>query len=679
MKNLFCYIFVIITLTFSAAAQSIDLKKPLNEENYGRWHTYIQKYAPADSAFRVVINIANRHYFAKRSAIAAEVYKIYRPLFPNKDSVFKNQIDLHHQIMLTQDPKPIMFHIYVAFIRMNAPDEDAFVAVQRLAGYYLKKGATDSAYAVYHAYRPLFPAKQQRFFKILELLKAPSANITIENVGPPVSSRHDEWDPNLSPNGRALYFSSDGRKNGHGGADIWASIRKDGKWTRPRNAGPVVNDRRDNTIDNISPDGNTLFLSGNFAGTLGNFDIYTISRDTSGWGSLVHYPPPINSIHTDEAANLTPDGRAVIFTSDRKNATGGYFPMGKLRHGCLMGNMDIYISFRTDSGWSEPVNLGDDINTPFSERSPFLHPDGRTLYFSSDGHAGLGRLDVFKSVRKSDTSWTDWSEPVNLGRQINTPGDDWGYYIDPAGRNVYYAAKDRPGGFGGWDIYRFELPAAARPEPTATISGRIYSAGGEPIKAEIKWEDLATGKEMGRLRSNPVNGSYFVAVPTGRNYGFYAEKEGYYPASFSLDLRTADSSVAYIRNIEMTSAREMIDSAKSITINNLFFDFDQARLKPESYPELNRLAKFLKQNPGRMIEITGHTDSVGTRQYNIDLSLRRAEAVADYLERKGVDPQRLAIRGEGAENPLSENTSETGRSRNRRVEINFINGASKGE
>ena len=283
------------------------------------------------------------------------------------------------------------------------------------------------------------------------------------------------------------------------------------------------------------------------AGTYGEFDIYLAEKDSLSW-RMTHLPYPINTKYHEESGNLTSDGKALLFTSDRPGGIGAYVPINQyFYHGSVMGNMDIYISFLTDSGWSKPINLGPTINTPYAERAAYLHPDGKTLYFSSNGHAGLGRLDVFKSVRLREDSWTEWSEPVNLGKEINTANDDWGYNIDIKGDSAFFAINDAPDGYGNWDIYSVTLPKNAKPEKIIIVRGKVTDSGGNPISCVIKWEDLETGEVIGRLRSDPRDGYYFITLNPGRNYGYFADKSGFYPLSKNINLKKTTEEKKYMK------------------------------------------------------------------------------------------------------------------------------------
>lgn len=663
---------IYLFLSLSSAFSQEILKEKLTLETFPEWDAYIKKYAPSDSALKVVNSLAVTQYLRGRAIVALSIFSMYKPYFPNIENYFNEEEKMCEANMLAQTPTADIYYLYDNYIKTNAPSENAFVALQRRGDNYVNYRQWDSAVALYNSYREYFPNMARRFDKIIEIMQADTEGIKIHNLGPLINTAEDEWDPNPTPDGKYLYFTAGNRPGGYGKDDVWVSKLDSGKWQKPVNVGPKVNGPNDETIDNISADGNDIFLSGSFEGTFGLFDIYHIQRTKTGWGSLEHYPYPINTRWIDEGANMTSDGKAILFSSDRPGCIGEYHPFGSLFHGDMEGNMDIFVCIKTDTGWSQPINLGPVVNTPYAERSPYLHPDGKTLYFSSDGHPGLGRLDVFKTVRLKEDSWTDWSEPVNLGKEINTIQKDWGYKVSVSGDSAFFAENMRTGGYGGLDLYSVTVPKGAKPEKVVTIEGTVKDTKGKPLSAHLKWEDLSTGKNAGELQSNPDDGSYIILLPLGKNYGYYAEKSGYYPTSDHINLKAAKQDSTIHEDIVLTSLKEMKENQAKVRINNIFFDTDDYTLLPESFPELDRVAALLKDNPDLAVEIDGHTDIIGKGEYNFDLSLKRAEVVRDYLVSKGLDSKRFIVKGFGMTKPVADNSTEEGRAKNRRVEIWFL-------
>lgn len=554
------------------------------------------------------------------------------------------------------------------FIFYTAPSEDAFIAVQRLAKPYIDKKNWKGAIKVFNDYKDRFLDKFNRTEKIIELLNAPSQNLQITNVET-VNSSKGEYFPVLTIDGKTMYFTlSDG---GKGGEDIYYSLQNAGTWIKPKNMGAPFSTKENDAVNSVSADGNMLVLFGSYNGFIGGGDNFYVERTANGWSEIKPFPKPVNSTGWDCDGFLTADGKAFIFTSDRRGGIGEYVKGGTYFHGEYDGNTDIWVSVKTDSGWGNPINLGAGINTPYTERSPFLHPDGKTLYFSSNGYYGLGSLDVYKSVRLNDTSWTEWSEPVNLGKEINTSGYDVAYKITTDGEYAYFSS-DRQGGKGDYDIYYIKLPDEMRPEKNVvTVKGKVTDEAGNPLSAALKWFELNTNKNIGSLTSNPETGDYIITLPNGSSYNYFAEKEGFYAVSNNVDLSAEKSFKEITVDIVMSGVKTL--ETTSIKLNNIYFDFDRADIKDESYTELDRVHKFLTDNPELKIEISAHTDAQGGDDYNRQLSQKRAESVVAYLISKGIDGTRLTAVGYGEADPISDNESEEGRAQNRRVEMKIVN------
>jgi outer membrane protein OmpA-like peptidoglycan-associated protein len=315
-----------------------------------------------------------------------------------------------------------------------------------------------------------------------------------------------------------------------------------------------------------------------------------------------------------------------------------------------------------------------------AERKPFLHPDGKSLYFASEGHPGLGRLDLFVAKRLSDTSWAEWSEPVNFGKQVNTSGNERAALVNTVGKLSYFAADNRGLNFGGTDIYSMDVPRVARPDPVYVLEGKVVDTEGFPIEAEIVWEDLETGERIGSASSNPQDGSYYLILQSGQKYGFFAEKEGFFPLSENIDLSVLDSSSEVTKDIvlyrvddllgddlEMAGSGDLLfdefklKRRKKIKMNNLFFDYNKSSLLKSSYSELKRVAIMLEKYDISLVEVSGHTDSIGSVDYNKKLSERRAGSVKNYLVSKGVQEAKLVSKGYSPDEPVATNETEEGR------------------
>ncbi|HRH67806.1 MAG TPA: OmpA family protein [Bacteroidia bacterium] len=328
---------------------------------------------------------------------------------------------------------------------------------------------------------------------------------------------------------------------------------------------------------------------------------------------------------------------------------------------------DILVSKIGDnSAWSEPVSVSDKINTPGDEMSVFVHPDDQTLYFSSDGHPGMGGLDIFMSKR-SPTG--EWGVPVNLGYPINTTADENSLLVSPSGELAFFAS-DRPGGKGQLDLYQFALPEAMRPQPVTYMKGKVFDIETKKVlAASFELIDLATGKTVVSSTSNSGNGEFLVCLPTGKSYALNVSKDGYlfYSENFQLkDAKSAKDPV--LKDVGM----KPIKVGQSVVLRNIFYDFDKYDLKDESLAELGKLISFLSKNPKIRIEVGGHTDNVGGKAYNQQLSEKRAKSVYDYLVKNGITESRLEFKGYGDAKPVADNSSDQGRSQNRRTEFTIL-------
>jgi outer membrane protein OmpA-like peptidoglycan-associated protein len=558
------------------------------------------------------------------------------------------------------------------YIYQLAPSENAFVALQRLAAPYIDKKDWKGAVKLYKQYWEWFPEDIIRLQKIEELLNAHAQNLIttdLENI----NTEADEYFPVISIDGKKMYFTGSGREDNLKGEDIFYSDFINGLWMPAKRMKKPFSTKEDDAVNSVSADGNILVIFGTYKGALGGGDNFYAEKTSSGWSEIKPFPKPLNSTYWDCDGFLTADGKAFLFTSDRKGGVGDFHRGGYFFHGGYDGNTDIYVSVKSDSGWGEPVNLGTIINTPYAERSPFLHPDGKTLYFSSDGHYGLGGLDVFKTVRLNDSSWTEWSEPVNLGKDINTSVNDIAYKITTDG-NLAYFTSDRPGGKGGYNIYSITLPEEAKPDKNVlTVSGKVTDENDNPLDAGISWFNLSLNKNAGSLKSNPETGEYTITLTVSSKYSYYAEKQGYYSVSNDIDLTEEKSFGEMTVNIKMVSVKSLQESEAPLKLNNIYFDFDRYEIKLESFSELDRVYKFLNDNPGINVEISAHTDAVGSDEYNLELSQQRAESVVNYLIAKGINSDRLIAKGYGESQPVADNETEAGKALNRRVEMKIVN------
>ena len=538
------------------------------------------------------------------------------PYYNDSSNIYKGWAIKARQLSLYNGYLPSMKDYYGKFIIETAPREIAYQTLLVLIEPLLNSGKIKDAIDTIYKYKPYFKG-YDKIDKTLEILKRPPQKIKAESLSKNINSDAYEYMPVLTADEKTIYFCAEDRNDNLGKEDIFVSYFKNGKWTKPYVVKELSTVHGNEAPLSISADGNTLLL-------FSNGDVFIAHKTKYGWSAKT----PIREINTTQYweadATITADGNAILFASDRYGNIGSYHQFSNHFHGDYIGNLDLYVIVKQDDGsWSEPINLGPTINTPFAERTPFLHPDMKTLYFSSDGHAGVGKMDIFKTTRLSDTSWTHWSEPVNLGLGINTPKKEYGYKISTDGTKAYYTQFLK----GQSDIYYLTLPENMRPEQVVVVSGYITDENKNPLDAKIIWENLENTEKLGTLTSDPQTGYYTITLPVGKNYGFYVSKSGYYPISDNIDLRNQNKNMTISKDFTLINIDKILQGQASIELNNVFFDFNKYQLKKESFPELNRLADFVKLHKDIKIEIAGHTDAKGSDDYNMKLSQQRADAV----------------------------------------------------
>lgn len=503
----------------------------------------------------------------------------------------------------------------------------------------------------------------------IELPELLRRGLIVEKLDVSVNSEFSELNPLLSPDGKTLYFSRRNHPQNMGGVndkeDIWYSeLGADGKWSIAQNMGSKFNNSNPNFVNAVSaatPDGKSVVL------LLGNRYLpdgkmvagVSVSNNINGtWTE----PKPLeieNDYNFNEKANyfMANTRKALLMSVEREDSQGG---------------RDLYVSFmKDDSTWTQPLNLGEVINTAGEESAPFLSPDNVTMYFSSDGFSGYGKADIYMTKRLDDT-WTNWSEPENLGPEINTKLDDLFFNIPSTSEYAYYSREEQT---DNADIYRVTLPLFRAPEPFVVVKGQLLDAKtGKPIAAKIIYEELPDGKEVGIAQSNPETGEYEITLPGGKMYGVRAEAADHISENQNLDLTgVTKDGVTRTMNIQLDPIQvARIEPDAKITLNNIFFAFDQSTLLPASFPELNRLVELMKERATLEVEIAGHADSTGPETYNMGLSERRATSVARYLKEKGVETERLTIVFFGETQPAVPNNSIENRRKNRRVEFKIL-------
>jgi len=465
------------------------------------------------------------------------------------------------------------------------------------------------------------------------------------HLGAEVNSSHSEYMPSLNADESTVIFTRLIR----GQEDLYITSHN-GSWKKaePMEEG-VITTGHNEGAHCVSADGQTLLYTiCNEKYTRGSCDLYISKRQDDGWSTPKNIGPPVNSVAWDSQPSLSADGRRVYFVSNRN---GGY------------GGKDIWYSDAKNGKWSEPVNIGPEINTPFDEQTPSIHFDNQTLYFSSDGHPGLGLHDIYFS-RLVDGNWTT---PVNLGYPINTNKVESGLDVTLHGIKAYYAAEKEQG-FGGLDIYEFDLPEFARPQRVTYVRARIVdSETQKPVNAAFQLSNLTADKAD--ISGGTLNGEFLICLPSGNDYGLQVNSTGYVFESLNFALKDTVQRESYVMTIEI----ESVDEGINTILQNVFFDTDSYELLPVSDTELTSLYDLLIKHSDIKIEIGGHTDNTGTTARNLELSHKRAQAVVNHLVNKGIDPDRLSAKGYGDTMPVADNSTEEGRGKNRRTEFTVVN------
>ncbi len=521
-------------------------------------------------------------------------------------------------------------------------------------------------YKSYLGYPGLYEKNQLKASKNLEscefAMKAIQNPVPFHpvNLGKNVNSAQDDYFPCLTADNQTLLFTRLLKdKNAPSGRqeDFFVSNFLNGEWQPAVSIGPPINTIYNEGAPTLSADGNMLIFTacesvngyGSDRQGYGRCDLFASKKVGNNWSVPYNIGAPVNSRHWESQPSLSSDGKTIYYVSNRDN------------------NYDIWCSVMTGEGeWGIPVKLGDNINTDGYEGSVFIHPDNQTLYFSSDGHTGMGGLDIFVSRRDSAGNW---GVPVNLGYPINTFKDENSILISANGK-LAMLASDRKDGFGGLDLYSFELYESARPQPVTYMKGTVYDKeSGEKLEARFELTDLNSGKLAVQSFSNEGNGEFLVCLPAHHDYALTVSKEGYlfYSENFNLEGENP-STDPVLKDIPL----EKLKTGAKVILKNIFFETDKYELKDASKVELQKLTELLTKNPALKIEIGGHTDNVGTPQYNQILSENRAKAVYNYLIGNGIDPSRLSFKGYGETQPLDTNQTETGRANNRRTEFKVV-------
>jgi len=518
----------------------------------------------------------------------------------------------------------------------------------------------------------------------VQMIKNP-VRVRIDNLGAVINSEYSDYGAVVNIDESMMFYTSRRDINTGGERspvdmmffeDAYLAFSKDGKWLVSNNMGKPINTRYHDAVVGVAPDGNTLILYRDDNGG----DLYYSQRRGNKWLKPKAFSSPINSAYQETSASFSYNGKRLYFVSNRP---GGY------------GGKDLYYCNINSKGeFSKPINFGNSVNTKENELGIFAHADGKTIYFSSTGHEGLGGYDVYKTVMVDG----EWSKPINLGYPINSPNPEVFFSIGASGRNAYYSTS-RKGGYGSQDIYKIVF-LGPKKMPQYSVSDKYIASDDavsdkvdienkvqlqssqltllkgivldeltqQPIEATVELIDNEAGEVLATFRSNSLSGKYVVSLPSGNNYGLAIYADGYLFYSDNFEIPKFETYKEVVRNVNL----QRIEIGSSIALNNIFFEYKKSNVSSDSKMELNRIVNLMNKYPNLRVEIDGHTDNIGSEDYNNNLSYKRSASVVDYIVKKGIDKSRLVSKGFGFSKPLADNNTEEGRKKNRRSEIIII-------
>ncbi|RZL48636.1 MAG: hypothetical protein EOP00_08740 [Pedobacter sp.] len=626
MRKYFIFLFCI--LTCSAIAQNSPNKKAqesfedaqqyLRQNIYDEGIKYLDEAVKADPKFQMAYIQLGDIY--RRQKIHGQAKENYRKAI-NSNATIDPRIYyvLGESELLTGDYAQAKAN-FISFQQKNVGADEEFI--NRTKKYLL-----DCDFAI-------------------TAIKSPTKYEPI-NMGFYINSANRDYFPALTADGQTIIFS----RVVEGNEDLYTSTQKNKEWLPAQPLSNKINTPNYNEgAQSISPDGKYLFFTGcNRPDGLGRCDIYVSRKEGIDWGKAINLGKTINSEYWESQPSISPDGSTLYFVSNRPGGIGSY---------------DIWKSTLTDDGqWTTPVNLGSKINTPYDENTPFIHADGKTLYFASNGWPGFGDKDIFFS-RLDDQA--QFSIPTNLGYPINTFNEEVGLIVTADGTEGLFSSNIKNGGFGDLDIYHFKLPEKVKPLPVTYVKGIVKDKDTkELLEANVLVIDLKNNSPVFNDYTSAATGDFMAVMPIGSNYSFNVDADGYLFNSQYFELKKAEDNKPY----EFEILLEKIKVGSNVTLKNIFFDTNKYELLPTSMVELNILIELLKTNANVGIEIQGYTDNVGDVKLNQKLSENRAKSVYDFLINNGIDKQRLTFKGYGETNPKSDNATEEGRKNNRRTEF----------
>ena len=582
---------------------------------------------------------------------------------------------------------PLAIDFYQKAIRVNpnhSPTGNTYFFLSNLqfaTGDYAGCIKTAQEFLMYKSANPANISTARKLIEssnfALQAISHPS-NFKPLNMGPAINTKDPEYFPTITVDGKTILFTrliDDNKVVGpyKKQEDFYVSHLVNNAWVKAEPMPTHINTVNNEGAPTISADGRSLIFVacpdasgveyGEGRNGKGSCDLFITKKLGNRWGNVSNLPGGINSNLWETQPSLSSDGKTIYFIRSMRGQNG-------------QKNSDIYTAVLLENGsWGQPTRLPANVNTAYEEESVLIHPDGKTLYFASRGHIGMGGFDLYMTRLQDNGSWSD---PINLGYPINTKNDENSLMVSPDGE-IGFFASDREGGFGDLDIYYFEMPASMKPIKTLYFEGLVTDAiTKKPIPGKFQLIDIKTGKEVVRSEADAVNGEFTVSLPVGKEYGVNVSYPGYNFYSQNFNMEVKENQEAMHLDINMVP----IGSDLPIVLANVFFDLNKSNLRPESFIELNKLRDLLIKNPTLNIEIGGHTDTRGDATENQLLSEGRANSVKNYLIEQGIDGAKLTAKGYGESQPKINDeeiaklktaaAQEKAHQQNRRTEYKFI-------
>lgn len=623
MKNLF---FVLFFLSLSLASKAQDKKALIYFEkakgdfvnrNYSSALNNFEKYFERDSS-------KIEAYYR-----VAQIYESFRNV--SEASKFYSKV-------IEKDSNAVTYVQAYTYLGTRALENHDFLTAKKYLNVSLANTNKNSI-----IYQQLL--KQLRTCEFgIEAIANP-LNIVPKPLSSVVNFKSKQYFPVLTADNTSMFFTS---REDNGDENIYVSTFENNEWKTPKGISEKINTPFNEGTCTISADGKIMvFTSCEGRQSFGSCDLFISKKVGSDWSEPENLGDKVNSRYWDSQPSLSSDGSKLYFSSER--------PGGR-------GRKDLWMSETDENGhWQSAVNMGPNINTDHEEVSPFIHANGYSLFFSSNGKEGMGKFDIYLSTLQNNHA----QEAINLGYPINTGDDELSLFITADGKKAYYSVDKEQ----KVKLYEFDIPnkLADKFNKTYYLKGFVLDQKTKkPLYSTIELVNIASGKKVSKFLSDPITGDYMAILPGVGQYVLYVETPNYLFKSINFDFSKD------FENQRLDIHLIKIEKETTEVLQNIFFDSGSSVLRQESFLELSKLNDLLNKNPSLRVEISGHTDDVGNDNTNLDLSKKRAAAVVEYLTQKGIVTTRFETKGYGETKPKVKNDSDENRQLNRRIEMRFL-------